>query len=546
MKLYMLVFITAASLIGLGSYCINDLKKMDQNTHSLYADRVLPIEQLSNARFAYAVEIAPIAQQVKNHIISYNEAKARVQKAKEVIDKNWRDYKRTYLTPEEALLVKQTDAIKDQADKYTNDLIDILSKQDGAALDNFVRKSSSTSPDPFFTKLTQLMDLQVRVGKELFNSNNEIYHTTTKRFFFIILIALATALSLSFFLIRSIRRLIGNILKSNDTIQESEEKYHSLFAQASDAIFVMNFKGNFTNVNESMCNMVGYSRDELLTMNVADLLNAELLKANPLNYAAAKPGDTVMGERKVIHKNGTIIDLEINAKKFIDDRIVVVLRDITERKLMEAELRTAELKFRTLAEKSMVGIYIVQNGKFVYVNQRFAEVFGYQPDELIGAYPVHTIIHPDYQDLVIEKVRLRKEEGVESVHYEAMGLKKDGSSNWVEFYGSKTYFGDEPTFIGSMIDITERKRAEDELKISEQKYKLLFESNPVPLWIVAKDDLTVITANEAAVKLYGYTRDELLNMDVKKITPRSSLGKTGKNLSNQYYKCYRFWHYRPS
>lgn len=503
---------------------------MDQNTHSLYADRVLPIEQLSNMRFAYAVDIIPAAQKVKNHIITFTEAKSNVQKAQKVIDANWHAYKLTYLTPEEALLVKQTDAIKNQADENANELIAILSKQDIQALNKFIDKTYSAATDPFFKKLTALMDLQVRVGKELFHANNEIYHTTTKRFFIIILIALVTALSLSFFLIRSIRRMISNILKSNDSIKESEEKYHSLFEQASDAIYVLNYKGEFTQVNDSMCKMVGYTRDELLTMNVTELLNADILDAYPLLYSKIKPGQSSKGERKFIKKDGTMFDIDIKLKKFTDDRILVIARDITARKKMEAELRTAELKFRTLADKSKVGIYILQKGKFVYLNPRFAEIFGYNIDELINVDdPAKKIVHPDYYETVVDNLRARFAGGIEYVHYEVMGLKKDGSTNWIELYGSRIEMEGEPTIIGSMIDVTERKSAEDDLKTSEQKYKLLFESNPVPLWIVAKDDLTVITANDAAAKLYGYSQDELQNMEVRKLRPAQDWEKQLKS-----------------
>lgn len=305
----------------------------------------------------------------------------------------------------------------------------------------------------------------------------------------------------------------------NTELQKSEERYRSLFEHASDAIYVLSNAGDFMDVNDSLCNMTGYSREELLQMNITSLLNAQILQNYPLIYAGLEPGKSTIAERKIIKKDGSVIDVEINLKKFVDERILVVARDVTRRKLMEAELRTAEIKFRTLAEKSMVGIYIVQHGKVVYVNPWFAEVFGYEPDELIGTDPIEKLIHPDYRQSLLEMVHLRRAEGVDSVHYEAMCKRKDGSPNWIEFYGSRALLEGEPTFIGSMIDITDRKKVEDELKRSEQKYKLLFESSPLPLWIVAKDDMKVITANNAAAKLYGYTPEELLHMDVKKLRP---------------------------
>lgn len=519
-KLYLLMFITAASLIGLGLYCVDDLKKMEDNTRSLYVDRVLPFQLLAGIRFQYGIEIIPIAQLVKNHELSFDEAKKRLQKAQATINTNWRDYKLSYLTPEEAQMVKQTDVIKKQADKRSEDLEAILIQQDTKALDAFVPKKIYDTTEPFYVKLTQLMDLQVRVGRQLFQNNSQIYHTTTRRFFIVIFMALSIALSISFFLIKSIRNLIGNIIKNSITIKESEEKYHSLFEQASDAIYVLNYKGAFTQVNESMCRMTGYTRNELLTMNINDLVNAAILDKQPLVYSDIKIEESATGERKAVKKDGTIFDIEVNVKKFSDDRILVIARDITERKKMAVELRKAELKFRTLADKSKVGIYILQKGTHVYLNPRFAEVFGYGIDELMHMDNlVNTVIHPDYHATVFENVRTRIEGDANYVYYEVMGVKKDGSLNWVEFYGSRVMMEEEVTIVGSMIDITDRKIAEEALKASAQKYKLLFESNPVPLWIVAKDDLTVIHANDAAAKLYGYTPEELLNMNVKKLRP---------------------------
>ena len=102
-KLYLLMFITGSGLIGLGVYAIVDLKKMNDNTQTLYADRVLCIQQLSTMRFEYDAEILPMAQYVKNAEVTFSEAKKRILKAEGIIDTNWRNYKLTYLTPEENL-----------------------------------------------------------------------------------------------------------------------------------------------------------------------------------------------------------------------------------------------------------------------------------------------------------------------------------------------------------------------------------------------------------------------------------------------------------
>jgi len=643
-KLYMLIFITAASLIGLGLYGIGDLKEMNENTRTLYADRVLCMQQLANVRFEYTSEILPMARLAKDQVVSFSEAKRRVQKAEEIINTNWHDYKRTYLTPGEALLVKQTEKIKDRTDKATENLKSILSKEDKPALDELVQNEPSAKPPAIVLKVTQLMELQARVGKEIYNNNKEIYLSTSKRFVFLILTSLIIALSLSFYIIRNIRGLIRERAKSNHIIKASEEKYRSLIEQASDAIYLVDDKGNFTEVNESMCKMTGYSKAELLQLNVEEIIDPDQLKTDPLVHGYHLPGRSLIRERRLVGKNGRPFDVEINVKLFGDDKMLVIARDITDRKRMEAELREAEIKFRTLAEKSIVGIYIVQKEKLIYLNPRFADIFGYEPQELVNASSsiIDMIIDKDDQEKVRRNLQARYAGEADNVHYEFKGQTKHGAQNHIEIFGSRVTIDGEPSIIGTMIDITDRKRAEEftirekmlsdtiinslpgifylrkhsgeflrwnknfetvtgyspeeitklnagnlidpedrerineglgkvfseghgmveakaivkngnkipflftaaaiefenkqcvlgtgfdissrikaeeELRSSEQKYKLLFESNPSPMLMIVKDDMAIIDVNEALVELYGYTKNELLHMTVKELRP---------------------------
>jgi len=442
------------------------------------------------------------------------------------------------------------------------------------------------------------------------------------------------------------------LIHSLDKLQKSEEKYRSLIEQASDAIYILDAGGNFTEVNDSMCNMVGYDRDELLTMNVASLIDPEQLKIDPLNYSRLAPQKSRIRERKFIKKGGGFIEVELNIKKLHDRRMLAIARDISQRKEMEAELKKAELKFRTVADKSMVGIYIIQQKRFLYINPRFAEIFGYEPGELLGDSPSKKIISDEYIGLVKENIRARMAGEMESLHYEVKGKRKDGSNNWVEFYGSHVMLENEPTIIGSMIDITERKMAEElilkekelsdtiinslpgvfylktdkgqylrwnrnlekvtgctyeqiknsrnlqfiaeedrekvaanidkifsegyssvevnglttdgvkipylltgsainyqghrsylgigiditqrvkateELILSEQKYKLLFEDNPLPMWMIAKNDLSIIAANKAAAMLYGYSNEELLKMNISDLRLPEDMQQIQKN-----------------
>jgi PAS domain S-box-containing protein len=326
----------------------------------------------------------------------------------------------------------------------------------------------------------------------------------------------------------------AELLNLLDRLKKSEEKYRQLIEQASDAIYILNYEGRFTNVNESMCKMTGYSREELLQMTVTELIDPEQLKTDPLKYVSpSAPETTTVRERRFVHKSGEVFDVEVNVKTFTNDRVMVIARNITVRKAMEHDLMNAELKFRTIADKSMVGIYIVQEGKFVYVNPRFAEVFGYSPEELEGQYPSGLIIHPSYRKKVNESIRARLSGEIESVHYEAMGQRKNGSHNWIEFYGSRVMMSGVPSIIGTMLDITERKEAEEQI-MREKESLLRSEANLQTIlnntdtaYALLNTDLQIIEYNNMALdyaeKEFNY--DPALSNNLIAAMPKERAGK---------------------
>ena len=508
-KLYMLIFITAASLVGLGYYGTIELRKMNENTRALYADRVLCIQQLSNVRFEYIEEILPVPGNVKNHVLTFSEAKQQVEKAKRIMDTNWHNYKLTYLTPEEKLLVKNADVIKSRNDEVYKALVSILTKQDTPALDKLIKEEFSSQSPPFALKINQLMELQVQVGKKIFDDNNQIYQGASQKFFLLILLSLVIALSISFYIIKNVKHLINDILKSSNTIKQSERKYRSLLENASDSIYLVDGKGNFVEVNGSMCKMIGYSKEELLQLNVEAIVDPEQLKTDPVIHGGHHPDQSLTRERRLARKNGEIIDVEIKVTMFADNRTLVIARDITDRKKAE-ELILREKALSETIINSLPGIFYLINNKEEYLrwNKNFETVTGYNKEEILKLTTKDLIIREDLIK-VDDAIKKTFSEGYATV--EAQAKIKDGSNIPFLLTGSPVMYEEQLCLLGTGIDISSRIKAEEELKSSEQKYKLLFERNPSPLSMVAKDDLSIIAVNEAAANLYGYTRDELLH-----------------------------------
>ena len=158
--------------------------------------------------------------------------------------------------------------------------------------------------------------------------------------------------------------------------------------------------------------------------------------------------------------------------------IAFALHDIEldeERKRTESALRESEERFRTLAEKALVGVYIFQDNEFRYVNPALAKIFGYKPEEIVDKLGPLDLTHPDDRPIVIENVRRRLTGEIESAHYTFRGLRKDGSIIYCEVIGRRIEYHGQPAIIGTLMDITERKRAERELQDAYRRLQRAYE-----------------------------------------------------------------------
>lgn len=157
------------------------------------------------------------------------------------------------------------------------------------------------------------------------------------------------------------------------------------------------------------------------------------------------------------------------------------VRDISNLKEAEKALTEAELKFRKLTEASLVGIYIVSENVFKYVNPTICHIFGYSSSEMTGMN-VNRLAHPDSQPMIAENIRKRLSEEVETVQYEVTCIKKDGSLILCEVLGTYTTLNNQPVLIGNVVDITERRNSENALKESEKRLKLATSAARIGVW----------------------------------------------------------------
>ncbi len=242
---------------------------------------------------------------------------------------------------------------------------------------------------------------------------------------------------------------------------KSEKKYHALFDQSIDAI-IIHEKGRIKEVNNRACEMLGYTREQLLEMTIPDLhreADKEIIKKNIQSVLHA--------ETQLVKANGELIDVEIrpNIIDLETSYTQAVIRDITERKLAENRLKESEEKYRTTIESSYDGVAIIQDGIHIYVNSSYARIYGYgSPEEVVGK-PGIDLIHPDDIELLTKRGQSRLHGEIAGAErYEHKGIKKNGEVVYVEVSVAKIEHNGRPATLIFVRDVTDRKETEKKLE----------------------------------------------------------------------------------
>ena len=313
-----------------------------------------------------------------------------------------------------------------------------------------------------------------------------------------------------------VHELETNLRTAERALREREAQYTTLFNSASDAIFIADNDG-IVDCNRKALEMLGCSRDDIVgesPYRFAPPLQAEAGDRD--GEPAARPGrmrgTSQFVERKLLRYDGTPFDAEMSVKRVkAGGRMVfqAVVREITDLKRAEQSLRESENKFRVLAEKALVGIYLIQDGIFRYVNRRFAETCGFPIEEITDKMGPRDTASPVDWPMVEDNLRRRLSGEVDALCYEFRTRTKDGEIRNVEIYSSRIDYQDRPAILGTLLDITERKRAQEALRESEAKYRTLLESIKDRVYILDTDG-RFIFVNDEIVERSGRPKEWFL------------------------------------
>ena len=136
-------------------------------------------------------------------------------------------------------------------------------------------------------------------------------------------------------------------------IRKNQEKYRSLFEQASDPILITDFKGNFSDVNGSFCKLFGYTKRELLKMNITSLICPQQLRERPMEFEPVIKGKHVINERRMMHKDGSMVETEANVKKFGEDGQMAIVRDVTVIRKLQRRMEEERMEQKEQEQKKI-------------------------------------------------------------------------------------------------------------------------------------------------------------------------------------------------
>ena len=332
--------------------------------------------------------------------------------------------------------------------------------------------------------------------------------------------------------------------RAEGAISASEERFRLIVEAAPSAMIAVDRDGKIDMVNAKAQELFGYRKEELLGRPVEILVPQRFRSGHAIYRQSflAQPTGRPMGAGRDLfglHKDGHEIPIEIGLTPYESSGSLFTLAlivDITERKQAEEALKTSQERFRLIVEAAPSAIIAVDAaGRINLVNKRAQELFGYPSEELLGR-SVDILVperfrtrHPDYRQSFVDKPSRR----AMGAGRDLFGLHKDGREIPIEI-GLTPYESSEGLFtLALVVDITERKRAEEELHKSEERYRFLFENNPFPMWVYDLKTLAFLAVNDSAVEKYGYTREEFLHTTIADIRPLEEVSRLMEDVAKQ-------------
>ncbi|MFZ5449727.1 MAG: PAS domain-containing protein [Thermodesulfobacteriota bacterium] len=297
----------------------------------------------------------------------------------------------------------------------------------------------------------------------------------------------------------------------------------ALFLNHPESLFLLDDQGTVLVASQVAAQRLGLTLDKLVGTIAYDHFPPDLArKRRDLNKQVMATGQAMHFEerRDQFWFDTQFIPLTDGTGKVT--KLLVLAVDITARRLAEQALRESEDRFRTLTENSLAGVYLIQDGKFRYVNPVLARIFGYNQSDLIDRMSPMDLVHPEDRPRIASEIKHRLQGELPAGTNVFRGLRRDGSTITCEVLSRRLEYQERPAVMGTLLDITERRRAEAAQQEAEQQFRAIFDHATDGILIADPETRQFHLGNPMIARMLGYTQEELQHLRIEDIHPSAS------------------------
>lgn len=307
----------------------------------------------------------------------------------------------------------------------------------------------------------------------------------------------------------------------------NDKQFEAILENSNDIILAVDFNGVVRYANAALERVLGYAPERIIGTNAFQLLHQDDLPAAKGDFEQFRQGQGPFQkfEYRILHRNGSWRNIELVRSFFTDESggllMVVNAWDVTDLRSAQQALRESEERYRNLVNYSWQGIIIARGSpfRFLFVNSRAAEMFGYPENEMIGmsSDAILALIHPDDLEAANQRFAIIMKSGKSLPSREYRFIRKDRSICCIELFGCRVNYEGNPALQVTLLDVTDRKQAEEALRESEANFSALAE-NANDAILIAVNDRSHEYANRRAGELTGFTIQELRKTGSNRLT----------------------------
>ncbi|UCG22299.1 MAG: PAS domain S-box protein [Deltaproteobacteria bacterium] len=318
--------------------------------------------------------------------------------------------------------------------------------------------------------------------------------------------------------------------RAEEELRKSEERHRSILENIEEGYFEVDLTGNFTFVNDALCKIAGYDRNEMIGMNNRDYTTRktakEMYRVFNKTYETGEPARIV--DYDIFRKDGSTRTLELSASLMTDTTGQAVgfrgvVRDVTERKQAEEALRESEERYRSLFKNNHTVMLIIdpETADIVDANPAACSFYGWSHKELTSKKI--TDINTLTDEQVFQEIERAKSEENQHFFFRHR-LAKDEIVD-VEVFSGPIMLNGKQLLYSIVHDITDRKQAIEALRASEEKYRTVLEANPDPV-VVYDIEGKVVYFNPAFTRVFGWSLGERLGKQMDSFVPEENWPET--------------------